>query len=161
MGTLAKIALQEIGLHPWPQLRGACGSAEHVADALRELLEAADPVEAERAYWKLENHVVVQGQLYQAAESVVPVLLATLVDPCPRHVRISVMELLYQIVAAEPHESEVKKGNAALGEVCRELATQGKWLLYRELIHGESSSACDVLEMIEERPDRISALRLA
>lgn len=149
------IALREIDLSDWSRLRDACGEAGHVADSLRKLLRAATPEEAEAIYWELENHVVVQGQLFQSALAVVPVLLAALVDPSPRHVRVSVMELLFQIVSGVPHVSEVELGNVSLGEDCRQIAREGKWLLIRELIHGVSNSARDVLQVIEENNERI------
>jgi hypothetical protein len=151
------IARKELERHRWSLLRDACGNADHVATALAKLLDAANPEEAERLYWGVENHVVVQGQIFQAALATVPVLLAALVDPVPRHVRIAALELLYQIVSGQPHHSEIAQGNVSLLNDCREICREGKWLLYRELVHGERDSARDVLEAIEEHRDRIEA----
>jgi hypothetical protein len=149
----------ELQRHPWDALREASGTARNVPQALRKLFAARSPDEAEKAYWQLENHVVVQGQLFESAEHVVPVLLAALLDELPRHVRISVLELLFQIVAGETHDRERELGNASLSERCRQSAREGLWLLYGEWLHGERDAAGDVIERIERDPGRLAALR--
>ena len=84
---MTSLAICEIGRHSWSLLREASGSANHIPDALRQLVSAKSAADADEAYWRLENHVVVQGQLFSSAEQVVQVLLATLVEDAPRHVR--------------------------------------------------------------------------
>lgn len=59
---------------PWHLLRTADGHAGHVPQALRNLV-GADARRRDAAYWQLDNHVVRQGDLYPAAEHVVPFLL--------------------------------------------------------------------------------------
>jgi hypothetical protein len=70
----------------------------------RDLSEAAGTT---AAYWRLENHLVVQGSVFEAAEPSVSVLVAALADERPRHVRVSILDLLFQILNGGPDHSEV------------------------------------------------------
>ena len=86
---------------PWARLRCLGGTAGHVPEAVRGLL-SADPVTVDGSYWRLENHVVAQGTLYEAGTYLPPVLLAAL-DLAVYPGRV--LELLFQIghgVAADP-----------------------------------------------------------
>lgn len=61
----------------WSSLRShARDSSEYVPDAFRQLIDAQSEVEADTAYWQLDNRVVTQGRLYEAAEQLVPFLLS-------------------------------------------------------------------------------------
>ncbi len=152
--TFAQIEVQRID---WGTFREAGGAPHLLGRSLENLLASKTPEEAEKRYWELENHVVVQGQLFSSAMPVISVILASLCDERPRYVRISLLELLFQIVSGEAHESEVSSGRPDLGEECRELARTGLWLLYRELKHGESEAARDVIERIEPDLGRLTA----
>ncbi len=154
MRTLAQIEIQRIN---WRAFREAGGAPRALGSSLENLLASETPGDARKRYWKLENHVVVQGQLFTSAIPVISVILASLCDERPRHVRISLLELLFQIVSGEAHESEVSFGRPDLGEECREVARAGLWLLYRELEHGESEAARDVIERIELDRTRLAA----
>jgi hypothetical protein len=94
----------------WNSLRSASGSSEFVPDAVRELLAAATAEEAEAAYWKLDNDVVVQGQLFEAARWVIGPLLAALSQPRAAFVREQIANLLVEIAFGEPHERELAAG---------------------------------------------------
>jgi hypothetical protein len=150
------LAEAELGRWDWAALREADGNATLIPVALREMLASTSPEEVEPAYWRIENHVVVQGQLYQAAVQVAGVILAALacVDR-PRWVRVSLLELLFQIVNGSPHESEVAVGFGDLAEACRAAARQGLWVLYRELLDGERAAAKEILEVVEVESDRL------
>lgn len=143
------IANIEINRVHWSDFREIAGSAANIPLALQELLTAVTHEDSEAAYWKLENRIVVQGQLFEVAEFVVPVLLAALLEPRPSWVTRGILELLLQIVLGECHEDEVALGNADLGDRCREKARQGLWVLYGELMRGERDSAREVIEAIE------------
>lgn len=155
MHSLAEI---EIARTPWNTLRVMMGTAEHVPAALRQLLSATTAAEGDAAYWKLENRVVVQGQLYNSAEFVVPVLLAALLEPRPRHTTIGILELLFQIVSGQSHEDEVLLGCADLGDRCKARAREGIWVLYGELMHGLRESAQEIVAVIETDPTRLDAI---
>jgi hypothetical protein len=159
MGTMITIWRVELDRHPWHELRAASGSAAEIRASLAELLTAGSPDGVEAAYWQLENHVVVQGQLFGVAPCVVSVLLAALLEDSPPFVRIGVLELLFQILSGESHESEKDKG---LGPKCRELGRCGLWLLYGELeanSPGQSAAAVEVLELLENDESRLRAFK--
>jgi hypothetical protein len=149
----------ELSRWDWSALRAVSGHAGLVPDALRAMFKSTTPEEAKSAYWRLENYVVVQGQLSEAAVPVVSVVLAALAWPDrPRWVRISLLELLFQIVNGYSDQSEVALGSDDLDESCKASARQGLWVLYRELVDGERAAAKDVLEVIEVDHDRLVAV---
>ncbi|MCK8498028.1 hypothetical protein [Myxococcus fulvus] len=153
------LAEMELVRHPWSSLRVIQGAAEAIPTALRSLFSARSPSEIQTAYWRIENQVVVQGQLFESAVATTQVLMASLVDAKrPMPVRIGILELLFQLTSGESHQSEVDRGNGDLGGQCRAAAREGLWLLYRELVEGEAAAAREVLEVIERTPDRLVML---
>ena len=140
----------ELGRLDWGKMQCSHGPATKVPEAIRELLAAGNPQEADRAYWKLENVVVVQGQLFESALYVVPVILAALIETeRPRFVRISLQGLLFEIVNGSPHAEEEARGFGDLGERCKDAARQGLWLLYRNLYEAEFESNGYLLYILE------------
>jgi hypothetical protein len=140
----------------WASLRESTGSATAIPGVLTQLLTASTPEECETHYWRLENYVVVQGNLFEVAEFVVPVLLAALQESSPRCVRISILELLFQIVSGGPHQSELALGNFDLARRCQAKTREGIWILYRELMQDHNSGARDVLEVVETDQARLA-----
>jgi hypothetical protein len=59
---------------PWETISGQQKDCRHVPEAIATL-QSVDPSVRKAAYWKLDNHVVVQGGLYEGAFYVVPFLL--------------------------------------------------------------------------------------
>ena len=161
VGRMSKfpLASAEIERVNWEGLRELNGSAAGVPDALRGLLCAQNNAEAEQFYWKIENHVVVQGRLYEAAEHVIPVLLAALLDGADRETTISVMEIIFQIVAGSTAEEEIERGNSQVVELCHLRAREGLWVIYRELAGGNRDAALEILEHIELDVERLDAYR--
>ena len=154
-------ALAEIELArwDWSRLRQATGPATHVPGSIRAMLSAATPDELDEYYWELENHVVIQGRLFQAAPPVVAVLMAALTcAERPSWVRIGVLDLLFQLVIGTSHESEIANGSHLLGATCKKTVRHGLWVLYRELIEGERDAARDILDQVEEDRDRLVAV---
>ena len=152
---------KELERHSWSRLREASGSANEIPEALRAMLGAATADAVEVAYWKLENHVVVQGQLFEVAPYVVSVLMAALVEDSPSYVRVGILELLLQITSGESHTSEK---DTTLGPQCRARASEVTWLLYGELnadLPGQRAAAIEVLEQIETDRDRLLMLSQA
>ncbi|MBL8271869.1 hypothetical protein [Steroidobacter sp.] len=160
MGTLRPFDI-EIDRVAWHQLRTMSARGAEVPSALRALLDAPTGEDADKAYWRLENTVVVQGQLFEAAEAIVPVLLAAVLEQLPRHSMILALELLFQIVAGDADESEVALGNSDLGERCRIKAREGLSALYHVLIHERLSGAQEVLERIEVDQSRLDSAQAA
>lgn len=66
----------------WGNYETVQGSADRIPQALRSLLDAS-LAQADSYYWEIENQVVVQGQLFSAAEPTLQVLVASLLDPRP------------------------------------------------------------------------------
>jgi hypothetical protein len=62
---------------PWRERKTASGDARDVPQALKDL-SSEDQTKRDLAYWKLDNHVVLQGDLYEAARDVVPFLIEML-----------------------------------------------------------------------------------
>ena len=153
------LAELELRRWDWSTFRQASGNAGHVPDAIRALLSSASAEEADGPYWKLENHIVRQGQLYEAALPTVPVLIAALIPPDrPSWVRAGLLDLLFQLVNGTAHESERVLSDVDLAANCRAAAREGLWVLYRELIDGEQDAAKDVLLEIETDRDRLAAV---
>lgn len=61
----------------WAALHHASGTCEHVPEALRSLTSEVEGAR-EAAYWKLDNYVVLQGDLSESAPYVVRALLEIL-----------------------------------------------------------------------------------
>ena len=77
----------------WDKLETNVGTAIHVPDALEGLLSSNEE-EVEKAYWKIENHVVLQGDLSESA----PYLPGFLEEALyAAKYKGSVLELLFQI----------------------------------------------------------------
>lgn len=158
MGT-EMLAELELARWDWSRLRQATGHAGHVPGSIRAMLRSGSPDELDERYWELENHVVIQGRLFQAAPPVVSVLMAALTcRERPGWVRVGILDLLFQLVIGTSHESEIANGSLLLGATCKKAARHGLWVLYRELLEGERDRAKDVLDQIEEDQDRLSAV---
>ncbi len=95
----------ELSRHPWASL-GAAGSAAAVPDALRDLVGARDAAAARDAYWRIDNTVVVQGALHEAAEATASVAVVAL-GRCGPAGRARLLELLGQIGAGEAADADL------------------------------------------------------
>jgi len=60
------MVLEQIQDESWDELSVLSGNAEHVPSAVLGLL-STNKVYFEKSYWKLDNYVVVQGDLFSAA----------------------------------------------------------------------------------------------
>jgi hypothetical protein len=69
------------------------GFSDHVPTAVRDLV-SDDLRIVEAAYWRLENHVVVQGELFEAA-AYLPEILIEALDVAT--FKGAILELLFQI----------------------------------------------------------------
>lgn len=150
--TLALVAASD-----WKALSSDSGSADGVPRALMDLVQADDDASATDAYWRIDNEVVVQGQLYQAAEPSLEVLLSMACTAMSQPSRRRLVELVQQIVCGEPHLREVEAGRGDLGVRCRAIAREGKWLFYNWLADQDDDvreCALLILAKIEEDDNR-------
>lgn len=145
----------------WKSLRASMRTAEEVPDVIRSLVTAPSPDAARKTYWRLDNFVVVQGRLFQAALPLVPVLLALLSGELLPWAKRLILELLLQIAPGWVDPSELAVGNQGLGAQCRASVSEGKWLYYRVLLaDGEEEAesrqyAMDLLVELEVNRDTL------
>lgn len=152
----------EVAIHDWSGLREADGCASNIPEAFARLLASNSPAESTKAYWELENHVVVQGALFEASVATVSLIGAALVN-CdrPKWVRIQLLELLFQIVSGESHSEESLRGLADLGPKCRVEAQKLLWILYGIFQHGEQwRAAREIIECIDPCSQRLRQLQI-
>jgi hypothetical protein len=91
--------LNELSAVPWGQKSVASGSAAHVPQALAGLV-SPDAAVRNRSYWQLDNEVVLQSDLYEAAYFVIPFLIRFLSEKSP-HGRDRIYDLLFEIANGE------------------------------------------------------------
>jgi hypothetical protein len=85
--------LERLETVPWARLKCLGGFSDHVPAAVRDLV-SDDPKIVEAAYWRLENHVVAQGELHEAAAYLPSILIEALdLATC----KGAILELLFQI----------------------------------------------------------------
>lgn len=144
----------ELDAVDWPELRVA--QPGDLAGALERLLTATAPDSAERAGGELADCVAPGGRLFEAAEYVVPVLLAALAGSLPAPARVAAVDLLAEICDGEPDAGE----DDDLGRACRRAAAEGIWLLYGLLLEGDARLrewALQALARVDRNRDRLVA----
>ena len=63
------------------------GGGEVVRAGLIDLLRSQSPDDSQAAYWRIENHAVVQGELYEVAEACTSVLVSSFAEPRAKCIR--------------------------------------------------------------------------
>lgn len=148
-----------LGSVDWDSKRSSLGSSEFVPRAVTSLLSAVTPAEAKAAYWQLDNRVVVQGQLFEAAQHVIGPLLVGLqgsLSPAARH---RVVDLLVEFVLATPDESEKELGNLNLDRACRQEIERGTWSIYPLLEDPDArvrEGSIELLDAVESDRTRLA-----
>ncbi len=82
---------------PWHNIAGQQTDCRHVPDAI-ERLQSEDPEVRRSAYWRLDNHVIVQGGLYEGSFYVIPFLLQIALSDSP-YGRVDALDLLVEIAS--------------------------------------------------------------
>jgi hypothetical protein len=144
-----------IDIVDWGSYRVLEGPAESLRPALLDLLAASRPEQLASVHWRIENHVVVQDDIYSAAEPVTSVLVAALANPRPTWMRVEILQLLFSILSGTGFDEH---NGASLWSKCRDRAMEGYWLLVSEALTGERDAALEVLSLIDD-PDRLAAVR--
>ncbi len=152
----------------WSKLRQAHGDASLVPTAIQELI-SNDSDKREAAYWKLDNYIVLQSDLYESAYYVIPFLLEILKSDSTVG-REHVYALLSEIAngyAPENITININNKNVPLGDACRSLVSDSVQLYLSEVENKDSefrSSALDLLMTLKEKSElikeRINALLL-
>ncbi|MFD8783601.1 hypothetical protein [Kitasatospora sp. NPDC059599] len=149
-----RLVEMEIARQDWKGMLCGCGdSAEHLA---RDLLQLAGRGPLQRpCHVSLEEHVWSPTVLWEPAPAVTSVALAALADDVAPTARAWFLDLLQCMVAGEGTAWESARRGLDLPELCRDLAVQGLWLLYGEVMSGRSpraGTAFEILTVVE--PDR-------
>lgn len=152
----------EIGRHDWAGMPCGCQrSAEHVGSALLKLAHADSVNKIQLGY--IDNHVDVQGVLYEPAVPAVSVALAALADDVAPPARRVFCDLLLNLIAGDGQSQTSRAAGRDLVAECVAAARLGIWTLYSEIFHGESIDArsyCyEILAQIEVDHGRIESVQ--
>ena len=155
---------------PWASLRTAHGTAELIPAAIRGLSCATTDADADRWYWKLDNHVVLQGSLYEAAYAVIPFMIAILESPTPESTRARAYDLLVEIAAGvvgDPsHDRTVTVSGVTerLDKACHERIASARDRYVADLRGNEATvrrKALDLVVSLDDDPAMILELLTA
>jgi hypothetical protein len=153
---------------PWSELQLAHGHAGHVPVSVRGLL-SADEREVNAAYWKLDNGVVLQSDLYEAA-AYLPGILIELLDHATPAGKAAILNLLFEIgngyapsdrrlrflTSGDGKLQPITAGTApSLQETCRREVAAGIERYREELQNSDQrvrQAASDLLELFADSP---------
>jgi hypothetical protein len=108
--------------YDWSRLR-AMESAAGVPAAIQALCCAESKTQSDEAYWKIDNVVVVQGRLFEAALPTAVCLTSSL-RICSSVSLSNVLELLVQLGSGVPDPSETRHGHSDLTQLCQRELTR-------------------------------------
>jgi hypothetical protein len=148
-----------LGMVDWSAVRSMPGGSGFVPQSVARLLLAESEEDAAAAYWELDNRVVVQGQLFEAARWIVAPLVSALQVRLAPPSRRRVVDLLVEIALGVPDQSECEAGNEELGEACRQEIKQGLWCFYGLLDDDDARvriGAIDVLDAVDSDRRRLA-----
>lgn len=145
---------QELSQIPWGEKSVASGKADKVPQALLGLISPDEAVR-NRSYWQLDNEVVLQSDLYEAAYFVIPVLIEFLSEKVP-HGRERIYDLLYEVANGDAPRSvtcrTAEGDEIPLKEACSLELAKGLHVFRRDtrdanpLIRQKASSLLDMLK---------------
>ena len=123
------LLIDELDRIQWGKLRSQLGNAINVPLYFPRMIFAISETQGLEAYWQLDNYVVVQSQLFEAAEYLVPFLLSGLVigTPFGKHM---CLDLIAEIAGGFPDTTEINSGNAAIEFRCGDEIRKGLPLFY-------------------------------
>ena len=137
----------------WSSVGVLRGSGMDLKRALGDFLAAESSDRASDLWWGLEEVAFAQNTLYGAAESVVEVMLAALVDGPPAYLQAWILEVLRFILTGASEDDPELAGR------CREAAKRGVWLLVAEMQRSEAEENREaVLEVLDLLDPAISAI---
>jgi hypothetical protein len=135
-------------------VRTAHGTAVHLPAALEGLL-SPDPTTREKSYWSLDNNVVLQADLHEAAYFVIPFLLEALRIRVPFG-RDRIYDLLFEIgngYAPDDVTCTTLDGNIVpLRLACHSAVRSGREIFQRDLEDTDPiirSRAAELLESFQ------------
>jgi hypothetical protein len=120
---------EELGRIEWATIRVSDGPATSVPEALIRLSESSTIEVGWKEYWMLDNSIVVQGNLFSAAEAAAPFVVELAINN-EDHVRVLALELLIQLAGGVTHSKELELGNDYLDVRCRKAVSKGLAFFY-------------------------------
>lgn len=134
----------------WSALRTLIGPADFVPAAIDRLLSATTEADAAAAYWELDNRVVVQGQLFEAAEAVARELVARICSSDASLPGLSrALDLLVEFAYGDADASEVAAGNPDLGARCRDEIRKGMHCLRSSADSGDDRAQAAIRDLTD------------
>ena len=133
----------------WDRIRTAENNASGIPSALRGLV-SDDPEISESSYWKLDNHIVRQSDLYEAAYYVVPFLLE-IVNASLHLGKAYAYDLLYEIANGYAPADQICLHNGiefTLSDSCRKAVESGVEIYFSEIIDTSSTERRKALELL-------------
>jgi len=133
----------------WSLLQQAHGGAEHIPAAIKGLI-SPDEATREKAYWQIDNHVVLQSDVYEAAFYVTPFLIEILTSPVSvgrEHVYDLLDEIANGHAGAESFVS-VDEVKTPLAIACRSLILEYHTVYLDEIMDKQSSFRVNALEFV-------------
>ncbi|MGW1066296.1 hypothetical protein ACWD4F_17505 [Streptomyces aureus] len=142
----------EIGLVRWADLSCGCGAnAAHLPADLRRFFEARTRDEAMNT--GVAEHVLIQSFPQEPAVAVTGVLMAGLASDLPLAARVEALDLLLRLVFNDDDDAS---------EACQDIARNGAWVLYSDLVANRSPAltayAFQILQVIDPG-ERLEALK--
>jgi len=136
----------------WSKLKQANGNASHIPSAL-EKLKSPNPAQRKEAYWLLENYIVVQGGIYEAAYYTIPFLIELIEQRS--NGKLEAYNLLIEILAGYEVDGAVIVINGistALNLACRRRIANSEDIFFREILLAEAcwNYALSVLALLAE-----------
>ena len=133
----------------WANLKQAHGTSAHVPDALRGLV-SDDPEIQKSAYWKLDNFIVLQSDLFESAYFVVPFLVEILTSQPQTDLRY-IYDLLFEIGNGSAPESQrcYHKGvSLSLKAACRQAVADAVNVYLSEVGNLQSKYRLNALDLL-------------
>lgn len=140
----------------WQQLRQAHGNCSHMPNAIADLF-SSDATVREKARWQIDNHVVVQGDLYEGAPWVAQALVHRL-PMADDDTKIVVYDLLMELLlgfAPDSDTIQVKGRDIPLREATGAAIAAGRTTFLvdskRSDRHGLVQLAGELVEELDDR----------
>ncbi len=134
----------------WNALKCAGGNASQVPNAVQGLI-SKDARIRNASYWQLDNHVVVQSTVYEAAFYVIPFLLEILSSDIKQG-REEIYELLYEIGNGSAHSTDNIQDTSGtfipLQKACRVRVISGIELYINEIRDKLSEARVEALLLL-------------
>lgn len=127
-------------------------------EAINQLFSARSELEAREAFWRVNNRVVVQGQLFESSVKTTEDVVHRLrTEHCSSYALRFALDLLVELAGGESDASEAQAGRGDLGEQCRTHIVPVLECL-KQLRHDHDErivqSVADLVDLLERDPGK-------